>query len=114
VVAPSLEFSTISDHPESSLTIHDSSLPLDPLRELKEGDDFETDASLDDQCGTIVDLEDTFSEEHSLDEPYVVDFSEVTPPDELSDPFSNESHPNLGPGPPISSFFSPLPFFIIL
>ena len=59
-VAPSLGFSTVSDHPEGSLIVHDSSLPLAPLGELKEGDDFETDASLDDQCGTIVGQRITF------------------------------------------------------
>ena len=40
-------------------------------------DNFETNASFDDQCGIFVELEDTFIEEHSLEEPYVVELSEV-------------------------------------
>ena len=53
-----------------------------------------------------------FSEEHSLDEPTYVEFSEVSPHIELVDPFSNESSSVLGPAPPISSLFSPLPIFL--
>ena len=55
-VSPSLEFGTVSDRLEGCLTIHDSSFPLAPLGELKEGDGFETDASLDAQCGILVHL----------------------------------------------------------
>jgi len=55
---------------------------------------------------------DANSEEHSLDEPSNVDFSEVTPPDELNDPFSDESHPDLGPAPPMTPLSSPLPLFL--
>jgi len=55
----------------------DTSLPLAPLGELEDRDEFETDAYLNDQCGILVESEDTFFKEHSLDEPCVVHFSEV-------------------------------------
>lgn len=48
VVAPSLEFRTVSDHPEGSLIVHNSPFPLAPLGELQEGDGFESDASSND------------------------------------------------------------------
>jgi len=44
-----------------SLIAHDSSFPLAPSGELEERDGFETDGSLDHQCGLLVELEDTFS-----------------------------------------------------
>ena len=69
VVAPSPEFSTISDHPHSSLIVGDSSLHLAPLGELEEGDGFETDANSNDQYGILVESKDIFYEEYSLDEP---------------------------------------------
>ena len=53
-ITPSIEFSIVSDHPKGSLTIHDFFLPLAPLEELKEGDEFGTDVSFDDKCGTFV------------------------------------------------------------
>jgi len=111
-VASSLRFSTVSDHPEGSLIFHDSSLPLAPLEELKEGDDLEADASLDDQRGTIVKPKDTFSGEHSLYKPYVVEFSEVTPHIKLINPLSDESSLDLGPAPLILSLSSALPPFL--
>ena len=99
-VASSLEFSTVSDTQEGSLTVHDSSLPLAPLGELEEGDGFETNASSDDLCSTFVKSCDTLIEEHSFDEPFVVEFSDVTPL-ELIDPISDEPTPDLAPNPPI-------------
>jgi len=60
VVAPYLEFNTVSDTPRDSLTMHDLSLPLDSLGELEEGDGFETYASSDDQCGIFIESGDTF------------------------------------------------------
>lgn len=62
-------------------------------------------------CGILVESDDTFSEEHSLHQPFVMDFSEVTPPDELSDPISDESFPDLAPNSPISSLSSLFPIF---
>jgi len=47
-VAPSLDFSTVSDHPEDSLIVHDLSFPLAPFGELEERVGFETNASFDD------------------------------------------------------------------
>ena len=41
----------------------------------------------------FVEPKDTFSEEHSLDEPYVVELSEVTPYIEPDDPVYVESSP---------------------
>ena len=79
------------DTSKDVLIIPDSSLPLAPLEELEECDEFETDASLDDQCGILVELEDTFTGEHSLDEPFDVEFSEVSPQMELDGPISNVS-----------------------
>ena len=74
-IAPSLEFCTISDHTKGSLIVHYSSFPFAPLGELKEGDGFETDASSDDQCGILVESDDTISKEHSTNEPSIVEFS---------------------------------------
>jgi len=63
----------------------------------------------------ILKSEDTFSDEHSLDEPSDVDFSEVTRLDELIDPIFDESLLNLAPTPPISpTFFLPFPIFSLL
>ena len=84
------------------------------LGELKEGDGFETNASFDDQCVILVESDDTFSYEYSLDKLSIVDFSEVTPHDELIDPISNESTLDLFPTPPISPLSSPSPFFFLL
>ena len=76
-VAPSLGFSTVGDQPEGSLIVHALSLCLAPLGELKEGDGFGIDAGYDDKCGIFVELGDSLSEEHSLDEPSIMDFGEV-------------------------------------
>jgi len=113
-VAPALEFSTCSDHSEGSLIIHDSSLPLAPLRELNKGEEFETDASSDDQCGIFVELENIYIKKHSFDEPFTVEFSEVTPHMELIDPISIEYSLDLAPTPPISSLPSSPLFFSLL
>ena len=51
-------------------------------------------------------------EERYLDEPSNVDFSEVTPSDELIDPIFVESTLNLAPIPPISSLSSSLPILL--
>lgn len=110
--ASSLKFSTVSNHLEAILITHESFLPLAPLGEIEEGDGFKTDASSDDQCGILVESEGTFSDEHSLDEPSVRNFSEVTPLDELSDPFFDESSLDLAPTPPISSLSSPVPILL--
>jgi len=59
---------------------------LAPLGETEWRDRFEIDASFHDQCGIFVESDDTFYEEHSLGEPLVVEFSEVTPHVELDDP----------------------------
>ena len=82
--APSLEFSTISDTHEGSVTIHDP-----PLGDPEEGDGHETDASFDFELG------DSIFKEHSLEEPYVMDLSEVTSPMKLVDPIHIESFLNL-------------------
>lgn len=82
------------------------------LGELEEGNDFETDASSDYQCGTLVESEDTFFEEHSLGESPIVEVSEVTLPVELSDPIFVESSSNLAPIPRILSLSSPLSIFL--
>jgi len=42
-----------------------------------------------------------------------MDFSEVIPPDELSDPISNEATLDLAPTTHISSLSSPLPIFLV-
>jgi len=55
---------------------------------------------------------DANSEEHSLDEPFDVESSEVSPHIELTDPFSDESSPDLGLIAPILSLSSPLPPFL--
>ena len=91
---------------------HNPSLPLAPLGELKDGDEFEIDASLDDQCGILVELEDTFSKEHSFDEPSDVDVSEVSPHIELINTNSTDSFPDLAPIPPISPLSSPFSLFL--
>ena len=52
--------------------------------------------------------------EHSFDEPFNVEFSEVSPYTKLIDPFFDESSTNLGPTPSISSLSSPLPMFFLL
>ena len=85
-----------------------------PLGELEEGDGFETDGSFDNQCGTLVESEDTFTKEHSLDEPFDVEFSEVSPHMELDDPISDESFPDLAPSSPILPLSFPFPFFFLL
>jgi len=84
-VVPSLEFSTISSHLEDSLIVLDSSFPLAPLGSLRRETDLRLDVSFDDQCW-IVESEDTSSDEHSLDDPSVVYFSEVTTQMDPSDP----------------------------
>jgi len=43
----------------------------------------------------LVELDDTFSEEHSLEEPSIAEFSEVSPHIELHDPISDESSLDL-------------------
>ena len=85
-----------------------------PLGELKKGDGFEIDASLDKQWGILVELEGTFSEEYSLNGPSIVYFSEVTAPVKLINHISIESLLNLAPTPPISplSFRSPFVFLL--
>ena len=60
----------------------------------------------------LVELDDTFSEEHSFDEPSKVDFSEITPHIDLSDPISAESFPTLASTSPISSLFSSFPILL--
>ena len=57
-IAPSLEFSIVSDHLKGSLIVHDLSLPLAPLGDLQKRDGFEADASFDSQCGILVESED--------------------------------------------------------
>lgn len=108
-----LKPSTSLDTFEDVLIIPDPSLPLALLGEIEEEYGFEIDASFVDQCGTLVESEDVFSEEHSLNKPYVVDFSEVTPPDEPSDLVFDECTPDLAPIPPISPLSSPLPLFFL-
>lgn len=83
-----------------------------PLGELEEGDGFETNASFDDQCAIIVELEDTFSDEHSLDEPCIMDFSAVTPPNELIHPIYVQTSVEFAPILPISSLSSSLPILL--
>lgn len=107
--ASPLDISTSLDTSEDILIITEPSRPLAPLGELEEKDGFKIDASFDDQFGIIFESEDTFIEEHSLQEPYVVEFNEVTPPEELIDPISIEFSPNLAPTPPIPSLLSSLP-----
>jgi len=41
-----------------------------------------------------------------------VDFIEVTPPNELNDPFPDESHPDLGTAPPMTPLSSSLPLYL--
>ena len=57
----------------------------------------------------LVELDDTFSEEHSLEEPSIAEFSEVSPHIELHDPISDESSLELAPTLVLSSLASPLP-----
>lgn len=59
---------------------------MTPLGQPNEGDRFQIDASFDDKCGIRVEPKDTFIEDHSIEESYVVEFSVVTPPMELVDP----------------------------
>lgn len=80
-----------------------------PLGELEEGDGFETNASSDDQYDILVELDDIFSQPHSLDDPSIMEFSEFTPPKELIDPISVEFYPDLPHTSPISSLSSYLP-----
>ena len=56
-----------------------------------------------------VESEDTFFEEHSFDEHFDVDFSEIKPHKELSDPIYVESFHALAATPPISSLSSSFP-----
>ena len=86
VVTPSLEFNIVNDNLEGSLIIHDLPLPLAPLGEPEEGDRFEIDTSFDDQCDIFFESDDTYFEEHSLEEPHVVEFVEVTRPTKLVNP----------------------------
>ena len=72
---------------------------------------MEKDSFFCSECGILVELEDIFLEEHYLDEPSILDFSELTPPDQLIDLISDESSPDLAPIPPISPRSSPLPTF---
>ena len=104
--------STYLDTSEDVSIIPEPSLPLASLGELEEGDRFDVDASFDDQCGILVESEDTFSEEHSFDEPSDMEFSEVTPHIKLNDSIFVESTLDLAPTPSISSLSSPLPFFL--
>jgi len=106
-----LETSTPLDTSEDVPIVPDPSFPLAPLGEREEGDGFETNASLDDKCGILVESEDTFSEEHSLDEPYV-EFSEVSPHIELNNLISDQSFPDIAPPSPFSPLPSPLPIFL--
>ena len=92
------------DTSEDILIIPDSSLHLAPLGELGEVDGFETDVSFDDQYCTLVESKDTFSEEHSLDELFDVEFSDIAPLDELSEPISKSSI-DLDPSPSILLLF---------
>jgi len=107
-----LETNTPLDTSEDVPIIPDLSLLLAPLGEFGGGDGFETDASFNDQCGLLVESKDTFFEEHSLDEPFDVEFSEVLPHMGLDDPISDESTLDLAPSPPIPSFSSPFPIFL--
>ena len=54
------------------MPIHNSCLPLASPEEPKEGVRFEANATFDDMYGILVELDDTFSNEYSLEEPYVV------------------------------------------
>jgi len=110
--ASPLETSTSLGTSKDFPIIHNSSLRLALSGELEEGDGFETDGSIDNQCGTLVESEDTFTKEHSLDEPFDVEFSEVSPHMELDDPISDESFPNLAPTLPILPLSSPLSIFL--
>ena len=58
-VAPSLDFRIVSDNPNGSMIIPNSSLPLFSLGELKEGDILETDVSSNDRCGRFVESKDS-------------------------------------------------------
>jgi len=97
-----------------SQIVPDLSVPLAPLGEVKEGYDFETDASSNSQCSILVESQDTFSGEHSLNEPTYVDFRKVSPHIELIDPLSDESSSNLDPPLPFHLFLLPSPFFLLL
>jgi len=72
-VAPFLDFSTVSGTHKGSLIVHDSPLPLAPLVKPKEGLKLEIDASFSDQCVVFVESNDTFFQEHFLNEPYIID-----------------------------------------
>ena len=101
------------DTPKAVLIIPNPFLPLTSPQQHEEGDRLEIGASFDDQCGIFVELEDTFSEDHSLEEPYLVELSEVTPPMKVVDSTHAESSLDLAPTPPISSpSLLPSPFFI--
>ena len=83
-----------------------------PLGELEQGDGFETNVISDNQCGILVESHDTFSKEHSFDEPSVVEFSEVTHYVELTDLISDEFSLNLAPTYPVSPISFSLPFLL--
>ena len=106
------QFNTVSDTSKGSLIICDSPVPLAPLEEPEEGDKFEPNASIDDQCCIFVESDDIFSDEHSLEESYVMELSEVTSPMELIDPIQVESSLNLALSPPISLPSSLLIFYL--
>ena len=68
---------------------------------------FETDPNFDDQCGKFVKSEDTVIDGPSFDESSILEFSEVTPPQELTDLIHMESSFDLAPTPSISPFLLP-------
>jgi len=88
--------------------------PLSPLGELEEGDRLETDVSSNDQCCIFIESDDTFSKEHSFDEPYIVETSEVMPPVEVVGLIHVESFLDLTPTPSLHLFLLPSPFFKFL
>jgi len=85
--------------------------PLAPLEERK-GGGFVSDASSNDRRRILVQLEDTFTKERSIDEPFVVEFSEVTP--ELSDPIHAKFLLDLAPSFPFYPFLPPSKSFTLL
>lgn len=91
------------------MIVHESPLPLAPLGERAKGDGFETNASSNNQCSKLVKSNDPFFKEHFLDEPSIVDSSEVEPHMQLSDPNHIEFSLDLAPTPPISPPFFFLP-----
>jgi len=83
IKGPNGKIRGLLDNPKNSLIIHDSPLHLAPLGEPEERDGFNS----DNQCGIFVESKDTFIEGQSFDEPFIVEFSEVTPLEEDLIPF---------------------------